>query len=361
MNCIGKGYYVRGSYDSSLIISNNALVESEALADTLGTGMAMNNIGLVYLAHDDCKAAAGMFTQALFIVTRLGDSLQMAKNLFNLGICFDELRELDKAVYYLTRAVTTDPAAEDHHITAMAYNRLGKTQYHGKKYREAIVYYEKVLNYGKYRDTWENSFACQGLAEVYYSLGQYTRAVGYAEKAFAAAKELNAKWDAEQALLILAKSQAAAGDYRNAYKYQFLDQVYKDSLYSESKQEVENYFRLQAKEAANAALEKENKLIQEKVRLTLLLNVIISAFALTLVVAIILLYWSYKAKLRLNKELMEKNENISHLNQMKDQLFAVVSHDLRGPMASIQQTLQFASENALTEDEQKYILGGLSS
>ncbi len=124
---------------------------------------------------------------------------------------------------------------------------------------------------------------------------------------------------------------------------------------------MESYFKLQAKEAANEALEKENKLIQEKVNLTRLLNIIISVFALTLLVAILLLYRSYRAKLVLNKELVGKNENISRLNQMKDQLFAVVSHDLRGPMLNLQQTLQFINEGDLTERQQKLLLESLGN
>jgi len=359
MNNIGKGYYVRGSYDSSLVISDKALKLSETIQDSLDMGVAICNIGLVYLGHEEFEKAIKQFTKALAIETSIKDSLQMAKNLFDLGICYDETRDLPKAVDFLSAAIAIDPSTEDHHITAMAYNRLGKTEFHGKNYAKGIEYYQKVLNYHVYSDKWETSFACQGLAEIYYALGQYVSAVLYAKKAFEAAKDMNAKWDAEQALVILAKSQAAAGDFTNAYHYQVLDQIYKDSLYAEAKQQVENYFKLQAKEAANAALEKENKLIQEKVRLTLILNIIISAFAVTLIIAIVLLLRNYRAKLKLNSELVVKNESISRLNHMKDQLFSVVSHDLRGPMSSLEQTLQFVNENELTDEQQKFLLESL--
>ncbi len=359
LNNLGKGYYVKGSYDSSLVTSDRALKLNEPLHDSLDMGIAICNIGLVYLGHEEFEKAKKEFARALAIVTAVRDSLQMAKNYFDLGICYDETRELTQAVDYLTKAIATDPSTEDHHITAMAYNRLGKTEFHGKNYTKGIEYYEKVLNYHVYSDKWETSFACQGLAEIYYALKQYDKAVSYAKKAFEGAREMNAKWDAEQALFILAKSQAAAGDFKNAYNYQVIDQVYKDSLYADAKQQVENYFKLQAKEAANKALEKENKLVHEKVRLTWLLIILISAFALTLAVAVVLLYRNYRIKMNLNDELLQKNENISHLNQMKDQLFSVVSHDLRGPMASLQQTLELVNENELTETQQKLLMESL--
>lgn len=359
LNNMTKGYYVKGSYDSCLAFADKALVLSKTVKDSLGMGVATSNIGLVYLGHEEYARAIVQFSSALAILAAINDSLQMVKNLFNLGVCYDETGDLKKAELYIKRAIATDPSTEDHHITAMAFNRLGKTEYHAKNYSNAIDYYTKVLNYSEYQDKWETSFACQGLAEVFYAQGQFDKAVAYAKKAFDAAKEMNAKWDAEQALAVLAKSQAAFGDYKNAYTSQVLDQVYKDSLYSEAKQQVEAYFKLQANEAANAALEKENKLVHEKVRLTWMLIIAISAFALTLLVAIVLLYRSYSVKLALNAELLTKNEKISRLNQMKDQLFSVVSHDLRGPMTSLQQTLQLVNENALSAEEQKHLLQNL--
>ena len=360
MNNIGKGYYVRGSYDSSLIISDSALKLSEAIHDSLEMGVAVCNIGLVYLGHEEFEKAIKQFTKALAIETAIKDSLQMTKNLFDLGVCQDEIGDYVKAVYFLTKAILTDPYTEDHHLTAMAYNRLGKTAFHQKSYAKGIVYYETVLHYRLYADTWETAFAFQGLSEIYYALGQQQKAIIYAQKGFEAAKSMHAKWDAEQALTILAKSQAAAGDFNKAYHYQVLDQAYKDSMYDEAKQQVEGYFKLQSKEAANAALQKENALIQEKVKLTRLINILISIFALTLVITIGLLWRSYRAKLRLNKSLIEKNERISDLNLMKDQLFSVVSHDLRGPMASLEQTLHYISENELPDGEQRFLLQSLS-
>ena len=247
MNNIGKGYYVRGSYDSSLIISDSALKLSETIHDSLEMGIAECNIGLVYLGHQEFDKAIKQFTKALAIETSINDSLQMTKNLFDLGLCFDETGNYAKAVDFLTKAISTDPSTEDHHITAMAYNRLGKTAFDEKNFVKGIEYYEKVLNYRLYSDTWETAFACQGLAEIYYALGQHEKAVAYAQKGFEAAKSMHAKWDAEQALAILAKSQAAAGDFKNAYQYQVLDQLYKDSINDEAKQQVESYFKLQSK------------------------------------------------------------------------------------------------------------------
>lgn len=356
MSNIGKAYYVKGSYDSSLNFSDGALRIAEKQKDSLGICMALNNIGLIYLAHEEMQAAIKEFNKALVFAEALHNNLQQAINLFDIGICYDETKELDKAVDYLNKAIEIDKPNDDHHITVMAYNRMGKTLFYSKKNKEAIEWYEKVINYSAYRDNWELTFAYSGLAETYYDMGQYNDAITNALQSFSFAKKMNAKWDAEQALKILSKSYAAAGDFKNAYQYQVLDGLYNDSLYNEAKDQVVNYLRLQQKEAVNAGLQKQNELNLQKIHLTRLLNIWISVFALALVATLILLYRSYKAKTALNLQLVEKNKNIENLNRMKDQLFAVVSHDLRGPMSSLQQTLQLINEGVLSEDQQKYLL-----
>jgi hypothetical protein len=341
---IGKAYYVKGSYDSALAFSARALRLSEQLKDSTGIAGALNNVGLIYLAHEQIPAAIQQFNNALVMATRVRNNPMITADLFDLGICYDEAKKLDSAELYLQKAIETDKLNDDHHLTVMAYNRMGKTLYLGNRHEEAIGWYKKVLDYTAYRDNWELAFAYGGLAETSYELEDFKAAINYGLQSFNYAKQMNAKWDAEQALKTLAKSYAAAGDYKNAYRYQVLDGVYNDSLNNDARQQVVSYLKLQQKEAANNALKNENKLAQQQIHLTHVYNISISIFAVLLVGLTILLYRNNKTKEALNKQLVEKNKNIEHLNIMKDQLFAVVSHDLRGPMGSLQQTLQLVIE-----------------
>ncbi|HWB23876.1 MAG TPA: tetratricopeptide repeat-containing sensor histidine kinase [Chitinophagaceae bacterium] len=359
MSGIGKAYYVKGSYDSALSFSDRAMHLSEQLHDSTGIAGALNNIGLIYLAHEEIPAAIAQFNKALAMAEQVNNRQQVAADLFDIGICYDEVRKLDSAEWYLNKAMEADTANEEHHITAMAYNRMGKTLYYKGKYGEAIAWYKKVLDYTAYRDNWELAFAYGGLAETYYDLKDYATGINYGLQSFAFAQEMNAKWDAEQALKILSKSYAAAGDFKNAYRYQVLDGMYNDSLYNEAQDQVVSHLKLQQKEAANEALKKQNELVEQKIHLTWVYNICISIFALALIILTILLYRNNKAKEALNRQLLEKNNNIERLNVMKDQLFAVVSHDLRGPIGSLQQTLQYIMEDVLPENERKYLLESL--
>lgn len=354
-----KGYYVKGSYDSSLSYSDMALRICEPLHDSIGMQINYNNLGLIYMGHDQWEEAAVEFKKSLDIAINLHDTAQVVVTYFNLAVCYDETGKLDSALVLLQKAIAFDDKNGNHRLTAMSYNRMGKTKFLQHNYLEAIQWYDRLLAYTAYKDDWEYAFANTGLAEVYYALKDYPKAINYGLQGYKIARKMNAKWDTEQALTILAKAYAATGDYKNAYNYQAMERVYKDSLNSESKNEVVGYMRLQQKDAINAELVKQNQLKSQQIHTTRLYNIGISVVALALVISVVLLYRNYKAKALLSNQLLEKNTNIEHLNRMKDQLFAVVSHDLRGPVGSLLQTLELVIDDALPEEQKKYMLENL--
>lgn len=354
-----KSYYVMGSYDSSLSCSDAALRICEPLHDSIGMQINYNNLGLIYIGHEQMREGAVLFRKSLAIAIGLHDTAQVVTTYFNLAVCYDETNNLDSALLFLQKAMALDKENGTHRITAMAYNRMGKTHFLKHNYTEAIQWYRQLLNYTAYKDDWEYTFANTGLAEVYYALGDYKKAISFGLQGYTIARKMNAKWDTEQALTILAKAYAATGDYKNAYEYQAMGKLYKDSLADESKNEVVSFMRLQQKEAVNAELLKQNELKSQQIHTTWLYNIGISVVALALVISVIFLYRNYKAKALLSAQLLEKNNSIEHLNQMKDQLFAVVSHDLRGPVGALLQTLELVMDDALPEEQKKYVLENL--
>ena len=359
MNTIARAYYVKGSYDSSLIFSDQVLKISQLQKDTINIVIAMNNIGLVYLGHDKYKAAADQFSKTIVLAAAIRNNLQETRALFNLGICKDYLGEYELALAYLRKTIEKDQFNEEHHITLMAYDRLGKTQFHRKDFQAAIDNYLKVLNNKGQTDQWELSFANTGIAESYFAIGNYQLANQYALKGYQYAHLINAKWEAKQALDLLSKTNAVLNNFKEAYKYNLLVQIYKDSLNDQTRQQVLDSFKLEQKEAANLVLEKENKLNEQKIKFSTMLISIISGFAIIIVISFIWLFFNYKQKESLNQLLIKKNADIDSLNKMKDQLFYVISHDLRSPMASLQQSLELINKNILSEEKKNQLLNVL--
>ena len=57
--------------------------------------------------------------------------------------------------------------------------------------------------------------------------------------------------------------------------------------------------------------------------------------------------------------LLEQNKQLEELNQVKNRLFSIISHDLRGPLNSIQGYLEILTESTFAQDEKDKIQGQL--
>lgn len=60
-----------------------------------------------------------------------------------------------------------------------------------------------------------------------------------------------------------------------------------------------------------------------------------------------------------NEHIVHQNSNLDELNQKKDKLFSIISHDLQSPLHSILSTLELLAEFDLSEADQKKLAEGL--
>jgi two-component system, sensor histidine kinase LadS len=61
----------------------------------------------------------------------------------------------------------------------------------------------------------------------------------------------------------------------------------------------------------------------------------------------------------LNEELQLQSKSLAQLNQTKDKLFSVISHDFRSPLNSMKGALRLLQEGHLTDAEMQFLAGGL--
>ncbi|WP_162842696.1 tetratricopeptide repeat-containing sensor histidine kinase [Mucilaginibacter pineti] len=366
---ISTAYYVMGSYSLSLDAASRLMQISNTINYKPGEAGSYQIIGLIFLAQNNYTEAIKQFGKALDRFTELNDQRKIVKILFNLGVCYDEGKQPYVAFSYLNRALKMSLALKDEHIVSMCYNRMGETYFHLKDYQQALINYEKVLSQ-QYQDNWEQTFAYSGIAQSYYALADYKQAVSYAGKSLKLADETNSRWDAVRALKILSDSYAALSDYPNAYNYQAMLKKYSDSLLNSDRDNEINYLHLKQQQADNARLQKEVELNKQKLDVNNIIIIAAGILAIFGIVVVVVIGKNNMHKTLMNKQLQKKsldielqNEEISRqkealdeLNHTKDQLFSVISHDLRSPFASVLQTLELIRAGELGADEKELVL-----
>lgn len=189
-----------------------------------------------------------------------------------------------------------------------------------------------------------------------YSLGihAYPAAIALLAKSMPVARALDKELYANE-LKYMAESQKGMGDDAAARKYyeQYVgvtDSLNKEKL-SRSFADLETRYQTHEKEEQIASLDKKNRLdgllLENAARARLLLVIGLAALG----VISLLLYFIYRNKSRLNRQLNIRNEMLDLLNQelarandTKAWLFGIIGHDLRAPVGKIVRLLQLQKE-----------------
>lgn len=365
---LARAYYVKGEYDSSLTHGSLLGEVSRKIGYGYGLAFAVNNAGLIYLGQDNYKAAQEEFVKALALNRELKNLVGQSSNLFNIALCKINFKDYETASNYLQQCILIAEKA-NRRVYVMAINRLGDVAYERKQWKAAISYYKKAIVENIIGDDWEKAYAYLGVAIVLHDRGSYQQSIIEAEVALGLLKRINAHWDMARAYHILQKSNEKLKQYPKAYEYLKLYKSYSDSLYNEKKEKEINLLHLKQKAIENKDLAQQVQLRKQNERVSQLVILVISIVVLFLGVGVVLILKNSGKIKRLNKKLIKNNEDIAEqknqilqqnleleqLNYSKDQLFSVIGHDLRSPIASIIQTVDLLKSNTLSTEQSAYI------
>jgi signal transduction histidine kinase len=366
---IGRATYVMGDYDRSADAASRAFNLSSAI--NYVPGMAGSDLiaGLIYLSQNKHTDAIAELNKALQLFTTLNDSLQFGKIYLNLGISYDDAGQFSTAFDYTNKALAAAEKMKDDGLLPMALNRLGDINFHLKNYQLALAYYNKVIAF-KASPRWELDFAWSGIAQCENALANYPAAIAAAKKGYELSMQVNSGSDAARALQALSGSYAATGDYKDAFNTQLELKETNDSLFNSDKEKEINFLHLKRQEADNLLLANQLKDKEQELYLRKRLFVFRNIMAIAVVIFIMLIVISNRQKTKLNKVLTKQNEDIllqkeeisrqkevvDRLNDSKNQLFSVISHDLRSPFAAILQSIEAIRSGDITSEEQTELM-----
>ena len=187
------------------------------------------------------------------------------------------------------------------------------------------------------------------LAEAYAMLGKVDSAQFYIKKA----QKLSFETDDTRKVLLRALSalEASKGNYRGALtnfkQYHLLsDSINKDRRMEEIGR-MRNWQELEQKDKENSNLQKDKeRQLKFTIALSILLTVILILLGLTI---------SFYRKAHKN------NQELKHLHTVKDKLFSVVAHDLRGPMGALVSMLKMVNNGMLNAEMQTQLLKDITN
>lgn len=393
-NSLGNLESMLGKQELAKVRFKEALKIFEEMDDKRGIAVANNGLGVAEGRTGNYLGATRYFLKALHLFEELKDTKGIINTYVKLGTVNDVSNNLDKALDYFNKGLALalkSPADKD---AAHLYNNLGVTYCKKGNIDTGLVFFNKAyklsdsLNIPETRMT-----SLMHMGNAYKELGRYDDALQYYEKSktyasrdvspelyarvllnIAAIKHIQKDYKTTLELLnsseeitkeigqknllmeIMDAKMAlykSMGDYKSALATMSKMGSLKDSIFTlEKEAEIANLQSVYELEKSN---QRVSQLEQSEARNTTQKNLIIF-IACLLLATVIALFSTYKYTARLNKQLISSQQELQRSSTIKDRIFSIIGHDLRGPIANIPMVIELYQDPRTSEDERAYML-----
>ena len=326
---LANAYQRLGQLDKAIDCYNRC----SDLMDEIGGEMAsvnkryiINNIAEIHLSMDEYSLAEEMYLKCLDMLGEV--AVDDTASMLDMATYYQNLAEVhlaqgkDDAVDYAEQSLDISRNYLDtpHKIInrlmtlSKAYGSIGRTKESEKLLNEALELAEE------YDETYLQ-------AVIHLQKGEYSQAIAMAKE--------NHYDELLQEALKDAYLYERKRNPKLALDYYEQSMAMKDSVFNETQQQLIRDYQVRY-----ATQEKEHALAleQEKSKRNRLYIIVLSIVVVLLIV--ITLIWIRLAKIR-----KIRNDELTHLNQTKDRLLSIVSHDVKTPVGAICTVLNNMTSN----------------
>lgn len=282
----------------------------------------MNNIAEIHLAMNEYDVAEEIYHKCIDMLGEIQEqdtasNLDLATYYQNLAEVYIVQGKLDEAVDLAEQSLDLSQRYQDipnkiiNRMMSLskAYGKVGKEQEGKALLDEALLLAEE-----------NNELFLQ--AVLHLQQGDYTTAIAMAEE--------NHYDGVLQEALDAGYRDLRERDPRKALEYLERSVVMKDSIFNENQQQLIRDYQVRY-----AMQEKEHELEMQQAKNRQIRMLVIGLVALAAVLLALLLIWLRLAQLR-----KKRNQELTQLNEMKDRLMSIVSHDVKTPVSAIRNVLE---------------------
>ncbi|WP_298760153.1 tetratricopeptide repeat-containing sensor histidine kinase [uncultured Psychroserpens sp.] len=373
-NSIGLIEIKRGNYTVGLENSLSAIqtFESRNLRNELSS--AYNNLAEAYYNTKQVDKSLEFNIKALNVREQLRDSIGIKTSTRNIALLYSERKEHRKAIEYYEKVLKLLNPITDKKLKGEILPRIGAEYLQFKDYDKAAEYLIEGLKFNRKNNNEDGILrALNAVGELNIEQNNYRTAQAQIDEAYSIATKINNKPELLKNYRLHKELDSINGKFQNAFFWQGKYFTLKSELDRENQPKIPvitkpieikplienqddfNTIAKQKQQEKDAILEKRLKAI----------SYILGAAFLIVSTILLLIYLKRKNTLKFNRELREKNTQIklqneelskktSHLeevNNVKDRLFSIVSHDLKDSISSIKGFIDLLKEDGISREE----------
>lgn len=346
----------KGNSAAALPYFLQALKVSEQNKDKSGIMESYITLGEVYAFRHNYQRAISYYKQAEAIGTTLPFSSLKLNTCLNFGIAYRETGELSKAIYYFEKGISQSNYPEMMGLNISLTNGLAQVYAKSGATAKAIALQKGALQKSRKISNSIREFqSLIALAESYETSSPAT-ALKYLQQALIVGQTKKANKQILEALSHIAALHEKSGNYKAAYQARTRQYSIADSFYFK-----DISLKISNLQAQYELTKSQAKVAQLKfVNNEQLLEQTIMFWIMTGATALLLILGAYFFKIRnLNRLMNRANTDLIQSNNVKDKLFSILGHDLKGPLASILNLLVMINKGWLSEEEKSLMLNKL--
>lgn len=353
---IGSVEAGKGNYEEGARYITESLKMEEALGEKRGLMIGYMNLASIYMQHNDL-ALAGRYMDKAYEVSRDMPVSDQVIGLYNMkGVLFAYQGMTDSALatFRHNLELSNDTTLIDSRLESLAY--IAQFYLDNDDAAKALQYLKEGIRLADVNNRPEiKSNMLLTLAAVTQD-SDVPGTLRSLDEALQIAREMGNR----SFMAAIYEAQASyykdLGRYKEALEATEQKQKINDSLFNLNKSiELSGI-------AADYELEKSNARVKElehqRDTNARQRNIFVAVAALiAALLGVVLVY--YRKVVQLNHKLELHQRKLRELNMMKDKLFSVIGHDLRGPISNIPQTLDIVEDGDTTADERHFLVSSL--
>ncbi|MFN1835383.1 tetratricopeptide repeat protein [Balneola sp. MJW-20] len=345
-----------GQLDRSIQHFTEALSYAREVQDTTLLIVVTNNIGDTYNDMEEFDKASVYLKESSELAALKGYQSDLLRVTTNLAISQSGLKRYEQALGLYQNALELSeevrpgiPPFQIEYNLGQLYLEWGMPDSASKYFNASL---EACLKYGIGQGIYYNNL---GLAELSKNKGNNEMALLYLEDAYDLARESGSLNDIKESSGLLYELHKLMGDNSKALTYFEEKEQAEDSLSAISTQqavaETEARLELVRQQTINERLEAE-KAKQDAVLANQQVIIIAGAVIVLLIIAgMIYVIRSDRKVAKINRELRKQKEKLELASKEKDRLFAIIAHDMRSPLTSLQGFIYLLQSSELTKEE----------
>jgi len=388
-NSIGLLEIKRGNYNKGLTYSLSAIKELERRNLVKDLNLAYSNLAQAYYSINIEDKAIEFYTKALDIQLELKDSKSITESHSKLATLYSNKKEHRKAIEYYHKVLKSNTSNTDS-VRGQVYPKLGDEYLKFNDYAKATKYLVRGYNTNiRIKNKAGLLLALNSLGELNLKQGRLKIAEKQLLEAGEIAKKLNNKTQLLKHYKLLKSLDSSEKRFDKAFVWQREYYELSNSIKrSENKpvkrverpadidinSEIENKTKSAELTAANKISLEERREMSRNLKKHKLILYGLLAGLIVVSALLVLIYLKRNSGIKYTQELEEKNikielqnealaeqtKHLENVNNVKDKLFSIVSHDLKDSLSSINGFIDLLKDGSLSKEEFDNLIPELS-